>query len=99
MSTDVQIDEKVVVSLEPPKLWKVVFLNDDQTPMEFVIDLLVGIFRHTENQARDITMEIHTTGSAIAGIYPYEIAEHRGIEATQMARQNGFPLKIQVEQE
>lgn len=99
MSTATQIEEKVVVSLEPPKMWKVVFLNDDQTPMELVIELLTGIFKHNDSTAKDITMEIHETGSGIAGVYTYEIAEQKGIEATAVARKNGSPLRIQVEQE
>lgn len=99
MSTATQIEEKVVVSLEPPKMWKVVFLNDDQTPMELVIELLTQIFKHNESKAKDITMEIHETGSGIAGVYTYEIAEQKGIEATSIARKNGSPLRIQVEQE
>ncbi len=99
MSTATQIEEKVVVSLEPPKMWKVVFLNDDQTPMELVIELLTLIFKHNESKAKDITMEIHETGSGIAGVYTYEIAEQKGIEATAVARKNGSPLRIQVEQE
>jgi ATP-dependent Clp protease adaptor protein ClpS len=99
MSTDTTVEEKVVVSLQPPKLWKVIFLNDDQTPMELVIDLLTGIFKHNESKAKDITLEIHETGSAVAGIYAFEIAEQKGIEATGVARQHGSPLRITVEQE
>lgn len=99
MSTDTAVEEKVVVLLQPPPLWKVVFLNDDQTPMELVIDLLTGIFKHTETKAKDITLEIHETGSGIAGIYPFEIAEQKGMEATAVARQHGSPLRITVDQE
>lgn len=99
MSTATNVEEKVVVSLQPPKLWKVIFLNDDQTPMELVIDLLTKIFKHGESKAKDITLEIHETGSGIAGVYPFEIAEQKGIEATSVARQHGSPLRIQVEQE
>ena len=91
--------EKVVVSLQPPKLWKVVFLNDDKTPMDLVVYILTSIFKHNEERAKEITMEIHNTGSGIAGVYIFEIAEQLGIEATQIARTNGAPLKIQVEQE
>jgi ATP-dependent Clp protease adapter protein ClpS len=80
MSTATSVEEKVVVSLQPPKLWKVVFLNDDQTPMELVIELLTGIFKHTE-------------------VYPFEIAEQKGLEATNVARKFGAPLRIQVEEE
>ena len=75
MSTEAKIEEKISVKIDPPKLWKVVFLNDNKTPMEFVIDLLSGIFKHSEAKARDITMEIHNTGSGIAGTDPFEIAE------------------------
>jgi len=99
MSTDVQFDEKIKVSLQPPKMWKVVFLNDDHTPMEFVMELLTEIFKHTESDAKNITMEIHNEGSAIVGVYTHEIAEQKGIESTHLARSNGFPLQINVEQE
>jgi ATP-dependent Clp protease adaptor protein ClpS len=99
MSTDVKIDEKITVSLQPPKLWKVVFLNDDKTPMEFVIEVLTAIFKHSSDSAKDITMEIHNTGSAVVGVYTHEVAEQKGIDATQTARQNGFPLQITIESE
>lgn len=99
MSTETKIDEKIVTKISPPKLWKVVFLNDNKTPIEFVIGLLSDIFKHGEESARSITMEIHNTGSGVAGIYSYEIAEHKSIEATTLARNNGFPLKIQIEEE
>jgi ATP-dependent Clp protease adaptor protein ClpS len=97
MSTDLKIDEKITVSLQPPKLWKVVLLNDDKTPMEFVIEVLTGIFKHAQERAKDITLEIHNTGSAVAGIYTHEIAEQKGIDSTQAARQNGFPLVVTIE--
>lgn len=99
MSTDVKIDEKITVSLQPPKLWKVVFLNDDKTPMEFVIEVLTAIFKHSSDSAKDITMEIHNTGSAVVGVYTHEVAEQKGIDATQTARQNGFPLQVTIEPE
>lgn len=99
MTTEVKIDEKVVTSLQPPRMWKVIFLNDNHTPMELVIEILTKIFKHSAESARQITLEIHNEGSAVAGIYTYEIAEQRGLEATNIARANGSPLKIQVEQE
>ena len=99
MSTESEVKEKITVQLAPPAVWKVIFLNDDKTPMELVIELLTGIFKHTESKAKEITLEIHETGSSIVGIYPFEIAEQKGIEATTIARQNGSPLRITVEQE
>ena len=99
MATETKIDEKVITTLQPPKLWKVVLLNDDITPMELVIDILINFFKHSETRAKEITMEIHNTGSGVAGTYAFEVAEQKGIEATQHARANGSPLKIQVEEE
>jgi len=99
MSTDTAIEEKVVVDLQPPSLWKVVLLNDDSTPMELVIELLTGIFKHTESTAKEITLEIHNSGSAVAGVYSFEIAEQKGMEATAVARQNGSPLRVLVDPE
>lgn len=98
-STDLETKERTKIDIQPPSLWKVIFLNDDQTPMEFVIELLTSIFRHNEKDAKDLTLEIHNTGSAVVGVYSYEIAEQRGLEATQQSRTNGFPLQIQVEKE
>lgn len=99
MSTDLQVSEQIKVSLEPPKLWKVLMLNDDQTPMEFVIELLTGLFKHTDGDARALTLEIHNTGSAVVAVHPYEIAEQRALEATKLSRSNGFPLRTELEQE
>jgi ATP-dependent Clp protease adaptor protein ClpS len=98
-STDVVIDDKIKLDLQEPKLWKVVLLNDDKTPMEFVIDVLTNVFKHGEDSARSITLEVHETGAGIAGVYSFEIAEHRGVEATNLARENGFPLQIRLEEE
>jgi ATP-dependent Clp protease adaptor protein ClpS len=99
MSTEIAVEQSVVVDLQPPTLWKVVLLNDDATPMELVIELLTGIFKHTESSAKDITLEIHETGSGVAGVYSFEIAEQKGMEATAVARQNGSPLRVLVDPE
>jgi ATP-dependent Clp protease adaptor protein ClpS len=98
-TTDVQLDEKIKVTVQEPKQWKVILLNDDTTPIEFVIQLLTQIFRHTEVTAKDITLQVHETGSGIAGTYSFEIAEAKAVEATSLARANGFPLQIKLEEE
>lgn len=98
-STDIVIDDKVKTTLEPPNLYKVLFLNDDKTPMDFVIELLTGIFKHNEQNAKRITLEVHESGSGVAGVYSYEIAEHKAIEATNVSKENGFPLQIKIEEE
>lgn len=99
MTTEIKIKEKVATKLAPPNLWKVVFFNDDKTPMEFVIELLTALFRHDLKSAKEVTLEIHNTGSAVAGIYSHEVAEHKSIEAVQLSRSNGFPLQIKIEEE
>jgi ATP-dependent Clp protease adaptor protein ClpS len=98
-TTDIQLEEKVKVTTQEPKNWKVIFLNDDSTPMNFVIQVLVEIFRHTEESAEDVTLQVHETGSGIAGVYSFEIAEAKAVESTNLARTNGFPLQIKLEEE
>lgn len=98
-ATDVQIDEKIKQKISEPKRWKVVFLNDEVTPIDFVVGLLVETFKHTQDTAKEITLEIHNSGSGIAGVYSFEIAEAKAVEATQLARANGFPLQIKMEEE
>lgn len=98
-STDIQLDEKVKVTVSEPKRWKVVILNDDTTPMEFVISMLIEVFKHTHDTAQNIMIEVHSSGSGIAGVYSFEIAEAKAIEATNLARTQQFPLQIKLEEE
>jgi ATP-dependent Clp protease adaptor protein ClpS len=98
-TTDVKLDEKIKIRVEEPKRWKVVFINDNSTPMEFVASILVEIFKHSEETAREVTLQIHNNGSGIAGAYSYEIAEIKAVESTHLARSNGFPLQIRMEEE
>jgi ATP-dependent Clp protease adaptor protein ClpS len=98
---DIVIEKKKVTSKElkePPK-YKVVVLNDDVTPMEFVIAMLMSLFKHSQDSAVNLTMEIHQEGSAVAGIYSHEIAEQKVLDATTMARNNRFPLILKAEVE
>jgi len=103
MSTDileeVKIDEKIEENISEPSKYKVVFLNDNQTPMEWVVGLLVTIFKHSENTANEIMLTIHNEGSAVVGIYTYEIAEQKSLESTNLSRGHGFPLQIKIEKE
>ena len=96
---EVKIDEKVKTVITEPKRYKVIFLNDDKTPMEFVVSLLIELFKHSENTAQTLTMKIHEEGSGVVGVYSYEIAEQKSLEATSLCRDNGFPLRIRVEEE
>jgi ATP-dependent Clp protease adaptor protein ClpS len=96
---DIQIDEKIKVEIKEPGLYKVIFINDNKTPMEFVVSLLVELFKHSEDTAHALTLKIHEEGSGVVGVYSYEIAEQKSLEATSLCRDNGFPLRIKVEEE
>lgn len=101
MTTDTVLEKstKTVDKIRYPKKYKVVILNDDFTPAEFVMGLLIKVFKHTESAAHELTLKIHNEGSAVAGIYNYEIAEQKTAESTAISRANGFPLQITMSQE
>lgn len=99
MSTDVKIEEQVKIYVAEPKRWKVIILNDNHTPIDFVISLLIDVFRHDIDSATVVTLQVHETGSGIAGVYDFEIAEIKAVDATKLARENGFPLQIKIESE
>lgn len=78
-------------------MFRVIYLNDDKTTLEFVISSLVTHFNYNEETAAKITVDIHEKGSAVVAVLPYELAEQKGIEATVEARQAGYPLQIKIE--
>jgi|TARA_B110000977_G_scaffold198375_1_gene283099 ATP-dependent Clp protease adaptor protein ClpS len=98
MTTDVDIDEKIKLDIQEPSVYNVIMLNDDTTPIEWVMGILKEIFRHSTSDAEALTMKIHNEGSAIAGTYKYEIAEQKSIESVNASRNNGFPLQLKVEE-
>jgi ATP-dependent Clp protease adaptor protein ClpS len=87
------------VGLQEPPLFKIIYINDDLTTMEFVIDTLVEYFNYNSDTAMQITTDIHEHGSAVVAVLPYEIAEQKGIEVTLEARAQGYPLQVKVEAE
>ena len=97
--TDVVIDEKIKQVVKEPSNYNVIMLNDDSTPMEWVIGVLKEIFKHSDADAEALTMNIHNEGSAIVGTYKFEIAEQKSTEAINASRNHGFPLQIRVEEE
>jgi len=90
---------KINHELAEPPMFKIIYLNDNATPMEFVIDTLVESFNYNEQTALQITQDIHESGSAVVAVLPYEIAEQKGIEITVQARSNNYPLQIKLEPE
>lgn len=82
-----------------PSMWKVVLFNDDFTPMDFVTDLLVKIFRKPLNEAERMMLEVHTSGSVVAGVYTHEIAETKVAQVHQAALAESHPLMCNMEPE
>ena len=79
---------------KPPRKFKVIYHNDDFTPMEFVSWSLMTFFNKSEPEANSITLEVHKLGAAVAGIYDYQIAEQKVYEVMELAKENDSPLKI-----
>jgi ATP-dependent Clp protease adaptor protein ClpS len=96
---DVQIDEKIKRIIKEPSKYKVIFLNDDATPIDWVIKVLTDIFKHSQESAERITLTVHHEGAGVAGVYSYEIAEQKMTEAINASRNHGFPLQIRMEEE
>lgn len=94
---DVETKTTTKTKLQEPPLYKVVYVNDDTTTVDFVIESLIQVFEYGYDQAVALTKQIHEEGYGVAGVYPYEVAEQKGIEVTQEARKQGFPLTIKLE--
>lgn len=97
--TDTKIKIKPNLGLQEPPLFRIIYINDEVTSMEFVVSSLIGYFNYNVDTAAVITKNIHDSGSAVVAVLPYEIAEQRGIEVTLDARSHGYPLQIKVEAE
>jgi ATP-dependent Clp protease adaptor protein ClpS len=97
--TDTKIKIKPNIDLAEPPLYRVIYINDEVTSMNFVVNSLIGYFNYNQDTATTLTESIHHAGSAIVAVLPYEIAEQKGIEVTLDARSQGFPLQIKVEAE
>ncbi|WND02562.1 ATP-dependent Clp protease adapter ClpS [Temperatibacter marinus] len=82
-----------------PSMYKVLMLNDDYTPMEFVIEVLQSFFRMTSEQATEVMLHVHHKGVGICGIFPLDIAETKVSQVMSYARQNQHPLQCTLEKE
>lgn len=102
-STSPGNDEEVDVQDRPksavPKRYRVVFHNDDFTTQEFVLDVLVQFFHKTETEAFHIMITVHKKGSAVAGLYPRDVAETKCMNVLKHAREHGMPLMVTAEPE
>jgi len=96
-NADIQTNVRARVDVKEPPMFRVIYLNDDKTAVDFVIASLVDHFAYNALDAEAITLTIHEQGSAVVAILPYEIAEQKGIEVTVSARSEGYPLQIKLE--
>lgn len=87
----------VRIEKDEPPLYKVILLNDDFTPMEFVVDLLMRFFQKSMEASVQITLNVHHTGAGLCGIYPREIAETKVMQVNRHARNNAHPLSCRME--
>jgi len=91
--------EIVKPKIEQPKLWKVMLLNDDYTPREFVVQVLKAVFRTTEDQAYRIMMTAHQRGACVVAVFTKDVAETKATRATDAGRAKGYPLLFTTEPE
>ena len=89
--------EEAKPKLKKPSLYKVVMLNDDYTPMEFVVQVLEKFFGMDREKATKIMLEIHTAGKAVCGIFTQDVAETKADQVNQYAQENEHPLLCEVE--
>ena len=83
--------------LKRPPMYKVILMNDDYTPMEFVVHVLETFFGMNREKATQVMLTVHTRGSAVCGIFPRDVAETKSAQVNQYARENNHPLLSQVE--
>jgi ATP-dependent Clp protease adaptor protein ClpS len=92
------IKERTRQQTQEPTLYNVVLLNDDYTPMDFVVDVLESIFQKSPAEAYRVMMQVHLGGRGVAGIYPWEVAETKAHRVLALARESGHPLQATLEE-
>ena len=96
-SFDLAVEESRPIVKEPP-LYRVVLLNDDYTPMEFVVEILETIFGMERTRATQVMLEVHTKGKGVCGVYNFEIAETKVAQVMGIAKQHQHPLLCTMEE-
>lgn len=97
--TDLKPKTVTRTKVERPRLHKVILLNDDFTPREFVLTVLAAEFRMSESEAYKVMITAHRKGSCVVAVYPRDVAETKATRATEMGRRAGFPLRFTTEPE
>ncbi len=95
----VGVVSKTAPKTKRPSLYKVMLLNDDYTPQEFVVWLLQAVFKRAPEEAMRIMMHVHNSGVGICGVYTYEVAETKVVQVMELSRRNQHPLQCMMERE
>ena len=98
MSVQGETREKTKINIREPKHYKVIMHNDDFTPMEFVVEILIAVFRKELQEAERLMMMVHENGRAVVGSYSYDIAVTKVREASDWAQEEGYPFRMTVEE-
>ena len=97
------IDGNIKLATKPktktPPLYRVLMMNDDYTPMEFVIEVLEKFFQKSREEATQIMLHVHQRGVGVCGIYAYDLAETKAMQVMNYARKHEHPLQVQLEKE
>lgn len=91
------VTQEAKPKLKPPSMYKVILLNDDYTPMDFVVEVLKVFFGMGQEKATQVMLAVHTQGRAVCGIFPRDIAETKAAQVNQYARENHHPLLCEVD--
>ncbi len=95
---DPQVKERAKTKVKPPPMYRVVLVNDDYTPREFVVYILVSVFRKDHSEARRIMITAHQGGRSLVGVYTYDVASSRVDRARRQATEAGYPLMLYTEE-
>ena len=93
------VRDRTHTDLRQPRRYKVIIYNDDFTTMEFVVHILTSVFFKTSEDAERLMLDVHHSGSAVVGIYSYDVAKTKVHKATALARDEGFPLRLEYKPE
>ena len=99
MATQSSFKERTKDRIKEPRLYKVIMHNDDFTTMEFVVEILIGIFHKDQLTAEALMLDVHKKGFAVIGRFPYDIAVSKTNKAMALAREKGYPFKMTVEED
>ncbi len=98
MAVQESFKEQIGTKVKEPKKYNVILLNDDFTTMEFVVSILIDIFRKDAITAESIMLDVHRNGRGVVGAYPYDIAATKINEALKRAKAEGFPFRMSIEE-